>query len=291
MPPYRDGFCHDAGRDAGRCTAGARGGTLAGGALARVPAPLRRPLRELGEGMAELLWPTRCVGCDALGALLCESCRRSMRLIDQEHACPRCGAPFGSLVCTECTDWHVDEREGPGPAPPSAVALLGSALDGVCCAAVLEHPVDALVRVYKDAGERRCAAVLADLLAQAVFSSPVLRGTRYDAIAFVPATPAAYARRGFDHMELVARRLSALAGVDVADVLARGGGADQRGLSRGQRLANVSGDVVALGRLDGARVLLVDDVLTTGATLVACAGALRGAGAVQVMGACVARAW
>lgn len=329
------------------CGAGSRGPAD----LARVPAWVPRAssvaceaARELGEGFAELLWPTRCAGCDAPGVLLCDGCRADLPLIDQAHACPRCGAPFGSLVCTECTSCHADEDDDPPrpakldgfpwpveseepqpgsgapegsptgsdatPDPPfpsdaepptqngaprpdaPAVELLAAELDGVCCSGVLAWPLDALVRTYKDAGERRLAPLLADLLAQALAATRSLDVRALTALAFVPATPQAFARRGFDHMEAVARPLASLLGLPLRDVLARGGTArDQRRLSRLGRLANARDDVVACMRLDGERVLLVDDVLTTGATMLACARALRSAGAASVGGACIARAW
>lgn len=251
----------------------------------------RRSLGTLGSGVSELLWPTRCVGCDAPGTLLCEECRAVLPAIDQAHACGRCGAPFGSLVCTECTDCHGDE-DGPScPRQPDAASLLGTLLGGVCCYGVLDGVLRGAIRAYKDAGERRLALILADLVAQSVASTRAFDPRAVSRVAFVPATPGAYARRGFDHMQLVAQELSGMLGVELVDVLARRGSADQRGLSKEARLANVAGDVVCLDRLDGHSVLLLDDVLTTGATLAACSMALRGSGAVQVFGACVARAW
>ena len=261
--------------------------------LLRMPARARTAVRELGEGAAELLWPTRCVGCDMPGVLLCPDCRERLPLIDQARACPRCGAPFGSLVCTECTSCHADEDEESGNLPGDAplVELLPTALDGVCCAGVLSWPLDALIRTYKDAGERRLAPLLADVLAQALVATRAFDVRDVTALAFVPAAPRAFARRGFDHMEAVARALAGLLGLPLRDVLARGGGTDQRRLGRSERAANAAGDVVACARLDGESVLLLDDVLTTGATLLACAHALRDAGASRVLGACLARAW
>lgn len=254
--------------------------------------------RRLADGAAETLWPTRCLGCERPGVLLCPDCAAALPAIDQAHACPRCGAPFGSLVCTECTDClgHPDDDRGEKPPEPRDLADPLALLDGACCYGLHEWPLDRIVRGYKDAGERRASVLLAALIAQAVgdageacgsgaFSAP------FDGVAFVPCTPDAYARRGFDHMEEVARHAAALLGLPFVDALARWAPRDQRGLTKGQRAENARASLVPVVDVAGTRLLLLDDVLTTGATLGAAAGALKLAGARRVAGATVARAW
>lgn len=262
------------------------------GARLSLPRGLAGSARRLAEGFAELLWPTRCAGCDAPGHLLCPECAARLPVIGQRHACPRCGAPFGSLVCTECTAC-LERRDDALDAPPAGETWLS--LDGVRCFGVHAWPLDSLVRVYKDGGERRAAALLARFAAAALLDAADVPGAvapgELDAVVFVPATPAAYARRGFDHMEPLAREAAHLLGLPLADVLARRDASDQRGLSRTERSRNARGSMVVLGRLDGARLLLMDDVVTTGATMGAAARALREAGASAVWGAAVARVW
>ena len=255
--------------------------------------------RYVADGVAETLWPTRCAGCEAPGSLLCPECTAALPAIDQDRACRRCGAPFGSLVCTECngcvaraSEEGADGGEGTGDGL--------ECLDAVCCYGIHEWPLDRLIRVYKDAGERRAAPLLGRMIVQAVERSRILEGApaapgspgpRVDAVTFVPCTPEAYARRGFDHMEAVARTVAEGLGVPFLDALARRAPQDQRGLGRADRTANARRSLVPVVPLDGARLLLVDDVLTTGATLSAAAAALRAGGAVWVAGATVARAW
>lgn len=283
-----------------------------------------RLLRTLGSAAAEALWPTRCVGCDRPGTLLCPDCAAALPAIEQRLACPRCGAPFGSLVCTECTRCREPQDDCPVAAgEPDGRAALPAApfdeLDAVCCYGVDEWPLDRLVRAYKDGGERRAAELLGALVAQAACDAGLAGGGgkepcaapagRRDcrdaccrdsrrpvlappgAVTFVPCTPRAFARRGFDHMERVARAAADGLGLPVADVLARCDVRDQRGLSREERARNVLGSLVVLEPLAGARLLVLDDVVTTGATLGAAARALRSAGASQVTAAAVVRAW
>lgn len=230
----------------------------------------------LGRAATEALWPTRCLGCDAPGSLLCTACIASLPAIDQAHACPRCGAPFGSLVCTECTGCLED---GPGGL---------EALDGVGCYGMYDWPLDRVLRGYKDRGERRAAGLLAEMLTQAVGAHGAVS---WNCVTFVPCTRGAFARRGHDHMEAVARETGRILGLPVLDVLARREVQDQRGLTRLQRAANVRDSLVVVRPLEGLDCLLVDDVLTTGATLVSAAKTLRQGGAGGVFGACVARAW
>jgi predicted amidophosphoribosyltransferase len=220
------------------------------------------------ESVLELLYPTRCAGCDMPGALLCERCLKRLQPIDPQHACPRCGAPGGAARCRECG---------------GAAFSFGAAR----CACTLEPPLSRAIVVHKDGGERRLARVLAAELAGTLgewLEWP-------DAVAGVPATPAALARRGFDHGRALAAALADLAGRPHADLLACGARRDQRGLGREERAANVAAALrVREGVEVPSRVLLVDDVLTTGATLDAAAGTLLAAGAREVRVAAVARA-
>lgn len=272
---------------------------------------LRRVARTAIEDVSELLWPTRCVGCDVPGSLLCDSCRRSLPAIDQRTACPRCGAPFGDLICTECSACREAGDGGgavlgmsadPGCAEGCAETGAGGGagdvelgcLDALCCYGIHGWPLDRCIRAYKDAGERRVAGLLAQMLYQAVDRSVSVgpwSGARYDGIVYVPASPEAVARRGFDHMELVACELREMTGIPIHHALACGDRKDQRGLTRGQRSDNAAGSFVATMVARGARYLLIDDVVTTGATMGAAAAALKGGGADLVRGAAVARAW
>ncbi len=255
-------------------------------------------LRYLAEGLAEALWPTRCVGCDAPGTLLCPSCRAALPAIEQRYACPHCGAPFGRLVCTECTcclDRSNEDAYQPGVVDDTSRICQPAfaALDGVSCYGIHEWPLDALIRAYKDAGERRASELLAGMLVQTIRETVLSVGAEAlpDVLTFVPCTPAAFARRGFDHMERIAQDAAAQLGLPLIDMLACRTTRDQRRLGRQMRQVNVRGSFVVVAPASGARILLIDDVVTTGSTIGAAALALKEAGAERVTAAALARAW
>lgn len=231
--------------------------------------------------LGELLSPTRCAACEKPGALICSSCLNAMERIDPVYACAHCGAPFGSLLCTECNGAQ-------------------SSLNRCLAATVFDGPPARMVRSYKDGGERRLALEIARIMVEAAQNAEVKAPERYggilssaDLLTFVPATSAAYKRRGFDHMELVARAASELGHACFADVLAKRGRTDQRKLGRDERRAQARGVYVIVDRaaVVDKHILLLDDVITTGATLNAAAQELKDAGAATVDALAFARVW
>lgn len=227
-------------------------------------------------GLLDLVFPPRCCGCDRPGALLCDGCRAALPLIDPEAACARCGAPLpsGSAACVECHGRSF-------------------AFSAARCAASLEPPVSRAVVVLKDGGERRYAGVLAGLLAGCADGWLAFD----DVLVPAPASPAAIRRRGFDHASDIARALGRLTGRPVDALLLATATADQRALGREERFANRAAAFRLAGPCGLAaavvvpqRVVLIDDVFTTGATLDAAARVLRQAGVAEVRALTVARA-
>lgn len=235
----------------------------------------------------EALSPTRCASCERPGELICSDCRERIVRIDPVLSCTRCGAPFGDLVCTECRceDGTLDLN-----APRE--------LDRCLAAAIFKGPPSRIIRAYKDGGERRLAPLIAELLFEAAMHAEAASPDRYggfvsgaDGIVFVPATAEAYRRRGFDHMEGIAEPFAAAAGKPLVDALVKHGSADQRELDREQRRSSASGAYGTVLDVEGLRLLLLDDVITTGATVDAAAGALKQAGAAHVDVLAFARVW
>lgn len=241
---------------------------------------IKDSLKLLQWGIAEAVWPTRCVICDTPGALLCRACELSLPYLDQLLACPACGAPWGRSICCECNQqtlrWKGLER---------------FPLEGCASATLLSPETKRIVTTFKDRGERELSETIARLMAQAL--PPSWRGDT--AFVPIPARKNAVRERGFDHVALIAGRLSELTGIPRLALLRALPRRDQRDLDARQRLSNMAGSFalakstnVARGRASKAlhavppRIILVDDVLTTGATLFTAANILRASGAKDV---------
>lgn len=243
-------------------------------------APVHRYARKAADAALELLYPTRCVGCEMPGELICDECREALPWIEQRCACPVCGAAFGDMTCTGCEgDWE----------PRATVAALGFSGTAARMATCL-----------KDYHELRLAPVNAAAmlvaLEEAAFwpardGRPRIDARSVDAVCFVPATAEAYARRGYDHMELTARELAAMLGLPLADVLARDAASDQRDLGRSGRAANLAGTMRVVDDVWGLRLLLADDVVTTGASMREATRALLARGAAEVTACSLIRVW
>lgn len=276
----------------------------------------------LRDAALEVLSPTRCAGCERPGELICEECLARIQVIDPVHSCLRCGAPFGDLLCTECGAGEGEDATHPGESDSNAYRearplTLGEAgfqtfgenpactgddarqsLDRCLAATVFADPVPRIIRTYKDAGERRLGALIAELMFDAAQHAEQVAPQRYggilngaEAVAFVPVTAVAFNRRGFDHMEVIARRVAELAGLPLVDALAKHGSVDQRELGRVERQERSRDIYEVVEPVAGMRLLLLDDVITTGATMRAAASALHAAGAAHVDALAFARVW
>jgi ComF family protein len=191
------------------------------------------------------------------------------------HPGPVARTPFGSR-CAACNRHGDVLCRGCGARVQHLVAPTA---DGVVAAIGFEGVGRDLVTGLKYRNQRRAARVLADLLVQRL--GPV----DIDVVTWAPTGSDRRATRGFDQAELVARAVARRLGLPCRRLLFRVHGASQTGRSRAERLA---GPVfVARPTRRPRRVLVVDDVVTTGATLRAAARALSIAGADRVVLAAV----
>ncbi|HEX2295283.1 MAG TPA: ComF family protein [Actinomycetota bacterium] len=137
----------------------------------------------------------------------------------------------------------------------------------------------ALVLGLKLRGLRTAALPVVEAMCRSAWRD----GVAGDLVTWVPGDPRAARRRGFDHAQVLAWLVAARLGLPARGLLAlTAPKADQTSLSGAQRRENPKDAYVA--RPVHARVVLVDDVMTTGATICACAGALVRAGAEAVEG-------
>lgn len=220
------------------------------------------------------IWPPMCLVCGQTsdtGRGCCSGCRADMPTMD--GYCRTCGLelPRTVDVCGECV----------GRPPPFDRATAGFGY---------RAPVASLVQRFKFDGDLAAGRVLARLLAERLVGMPA---DRPDLMIPVPLNWRRHWRRGFNQAELLCRDLSRhFGGLPWADALRRSRATvTQSELPAERRAGNVKG-AFAIGRLPpGARhVVLVDDVMTTGATLRECARVLKRAGVGRVDVWVVARA-
>jgi ComF family protein len=150
--------------------------------------------------------------------------------------------------------------------------------DEAYCYGAYEGTLRKLIHLLKYSGMRKLAHPLGGLLADAL-----PRDKQFDAVTAVPLHWRRRWQRGFNQSELLGKAIARRRGIPVIHALRRGWSTPaQAGLSNAQRRENVAGAFRARRRVAGMRILLVDDVMTTGATAGACARALKKAGAKSV---------
>ena len=222
--------------------------------------------------VVDWIFRPQCAACGAPAATLCDACRAS--LVELGPACTRCAEPAGDDdapgSCRRCRAW---------PLP----------IDRVVAPWRFGGQLASAIRRLKFANRAHIARDLAPLWA------PVLAAAVAEHDAIVVAVPLHWrrrCRRGYDHAWLLARHACTLAGLapPVTALRRIRHVPAQSTLPASARAANIRGAFAATRALAGRAVVLVDDVMTTGATLGAAASALRDAGAGAITGLVVARA-
>lgn len=227
-------------------------------------------LRRLNRLFLDLLFPRRCVVCHREGTFLCGPCLAAFpRLLPP--LCPVCGTPNErERLCHSC------EARRP-------------AIDGIRSLYRYEGPVREALHQLKYGNLPGLAETLGVEMAQYLAQGPF----EVHVVVPVPLHPRRLRQRGYNQAALLARPMAGLGKLPVREDLlrrTRDMPAQARSASAEARLRNVEGAFACSeGDLTSTAVLLIDDVCTTGATLEACALALKAAGAQTVSGLTVAR--
>lgn len=208
-----------------------------------------------------LIAPHPCCSCGKVGAILCYHCRYDIES-EMYAACITCGEQVFGNTCRICAvpysrAWCVGER----------TAAMQKLLD-----------------TYKFGGARSAYRVLANLLDVAV---PVVPADI--CVVPVPTLPAHIRARGYDHTKLIAAEFAKQRRLTLVPGLGRQSKTVQRGANRNQRIAQARSAFCATASFRGRRCLLIDDVVTTGATVRFASECLLRAGAREVWVAAIAR--
>jgi ComF family protein len=207
--------------------------------------------------LLDVLLPPTCAACGAAGWPLCPRCTDHVGVITPPW-CERCGRPWEESLgsCADCPPPAIDRARAPF---------------------LYQGPVSRAIRGMKFSGWHGLGRHLAGAMVQV--AADLLTA---DVITWVPLSRRRRARRGFDQAQVIAEEVAALLGLPVRSLLrrsrdtraqARKGGAERRRALR---------DAFVASSDPPGRVILVDDVLTTGATAAACAEVLTRGGAGRV---------
>ena len=235
--------------------------------MERTKAP---PLARLAQAFLDVLFPPRCVACGREGTFLCPGCREAMpRALPPR--CPLCWQP---------------ERRGEAC---GRCARTRPAFAGARSLYVFQGPVREAVHALKYNHLSALARPMGELMAAYLKTEEL----PVDLVVPVPLFGRRQRLRGYNQSALLARELARLDGLPLAErslSRRRDTPPQARSVDAEARRRNVAGAFAADGRrVDGRRVLLIDDVMTTGATLDACAQALRQGGAASVWALTFAR--
>ena len=212
----------------------------------------------------EAIAPARCAGCFRYGGWICDQCRSSVVGVKKQR-CFKCNKDADLGICNECS----------------------SCLDGVVVACEFgDGWIRKAIHQFKYGGNYEVAEVIKDIMIE---NSNLVIGSRA-IVTWVPMYKTKIYSRGYNQARVLATKIAERLDLETSALLKKKlNTVSQVGLDRQQRLVAVQGSIEGLEKLVGDEVILVDDVLTTGATLEECAKVLKNMGAGKVYGFVIAR--
>lgn len=238
------------------------------------PHLLGHSLQRLQGALLDFLFPPVCIACRVPGRLVCAACAQAVEPVGSTF-CENCGRPqpFTVRQCPEC------QQQGATP------------LQGVRIAARYTSPLRELIHAFKYEHQPGLASPLARYLV-ALVQTQSWQNTfpSIDGVVPIPLYQARYQERGYNQAELLASAFcrSVQYPLRSAWLVRQRSTHSQVGLTAAERQRNVQDAFVATNTVLGKRILLIDDVYTTGATMRACAQAALDAGAIAVYGLALA---
>jgi competence protein ComFC len=216
---------------------------------------------DLVDAVLEIIYPIHCGGCGKAGDAICGDCLDSLRIVDETSTCPVCGRWIGKkTVCGECIQKKRGFQEG----------YYGFYFEDKLRDAIHSFKFEG----RKDVGKRLVYAINAKITS---FSD------RFDCIIPIPVTEKRLKERGFNQSFIIGDEISKITGKPIYhSILYKAKETmDQFSLHRDDRRKNIKGAFAArkVERIKAKRVLLVDDLFTTGYTAKEASGVLKKAGA------------
>jgi ComF family protein len=227
---------------------------------------------DLWTRVLDLLYPPRCVGCQGFGAWLCEECLSLIPRVEPPF-CIRCGGRIENRTSQLCARCRTEPLQ----------------IERIHSAVYFEGALRKAVHKFKYSGVTALAGPLGTLMAEYWSRQPI----PVDVLVPVPLHKRRLRERGFNQAALLAHQLSkqVQVAVDEQTLVRQRATASQVDLDTEERKQNVRDAFrCTAGALADRRVLLIDDVCTTGSTLEACAVALEGGGTRRVQALTLARA-
>ncbi|HUV52195.1 MAG TPA: ComF family protein [Dehalococcoidia bacterium] len=226
-------------------------------------------LQKVKTALLDILLPLRCVGCGKEGSLICPSCSDSLPRV-KLPLCQRCGTTVNEgNLCSACLSHPL-------------------AINGIRSAFLFQGVARQAILQFKYRQLKALAAPLAQLLAEYLHSHPMIG----EVLVPVPLHPKRLRQRGYNQASLLAKELSKIVGLPVEEdalIRVQDVAPQARTKSATERRLNVRDAFACNKNMADKQILIIDDVCTTGATLDACAIALKTAGASSVWGLTLSR--